>query len=404
MFEDMVCRARGGVVVLVGVFLAVVVGCGAPVVSPSGQPTIETATQLGGLELGELEDYESGVLRKYATALRTIADDGVWRGFDDAKIPQLFIYKDDQGVVSSVFAVAHPNLDALGTARKVNTASIGLEDVYEITDLKDENKIADLFLFTFDTNFGGVRTFTITSTLDVRGDSATPEAATADFAAFWIHELFHRYQFDNFAMADYVDYDSYDFLKENLELAILEDYILVDAAKTENTSELEVRARQFVALRQFRLNRHRSTEIDNAQEQSEGTARYIEHKIGDEIGLNLYRDTTYADETEYVVRSDYGDMPVKEYFAFDRFYGTGAIIMDIAERLAVPNRTALIERGGSPFDLLKNRYGADSAELQALIDAGRQAVDPMGAILAIAEAAAKRASSEPSVEESFGDS
>ncbi|MYC86159.1 MAG: hypothetical protein F4X18_11715 [Acidimicrobiia bacterium] len=327
---------------------------------------------------------------------------GAWPGYDLADIPTVLVSVDAGGRVEAVVAFNHPNPNALGSA--ILSVDVDGHSVGVVGEPADPERLVSMAPFDFFADIGGTETFVL---VGQRGEPGR-EPDTPGFVAMIAHEGFHRYQFDNWVPGAAVqDVEGYDFGAENIELVLLENRVLVAAYQADATSDLERLARQFAAVRAVRHARDPRVALDEQQERMEGSARWIEHRMGDAIG-NTYTSTNHTSELGYLDQSidDPGAVlgNVKSFFGFGRFYSSGATVLALLERLGVAGADVAgrLGDGGTPAQLLEQRI-APLGDRDDLVAAAWAEHDPDGRLGAAAAALAERAAAEGETDFGAGD-
>ena len=332
------------------------------------------------------------------------ASRGVWPGYDLAAIPTVLVLIDAGGTVTAVVAFNHPDPTPLGGP--ILRLDVDGHDVAVVGSPADPDALAAMAPFDFFADIGGVDTFVVIG----QDGAAGIEPGTPGFAALMAHESFHRFQFDNWSSGDVVqDVDGYDFSAANLELVLLENRILIAAYEAGTMVETEHLARQFAAVRTARHERDARTSLDEQQERYEGSARYLNHLIGDSLGsvrtatnhpgqLVLYGDS--------IDRSTAADVGVKFFFGFGRFYSSGATLLALLDRLGVSisDIASGLRDGATPAELLAQRVGpvGTSDPISAIMaEHDPDAALPVGA-LTLAELALEEGSVDFGIEAPTG--
>ena len=178
-------------------------------------------------------------------------------------------------------------------------------------------------------------------------------------------------------------------------MAALEDRALRAAAvAADNETRLQA-ARHFAAIRLLRTERVPQITHDEGQERSEGTARYLERRLGfraEEDG-----SSRLATDPERVLRNarlSGGDDGVRSYYAFLRFYETGAAITRLLDLFGIDDYAPRIEAGMSPAQVLVDSLGIAQEEVDRLVDDARAAYDPEHELPALAVQLAAAAAEE----------
>ncbi len=351
---------------------------------------------------GALSADARSLIGSWHTAV--LATTGVWPGFDLASIPTVLAAIDDEGAIRATVAFNHPNPLVLGTL--VRNLDVDGHEVAVIGEVADPDWLVARAPFDFFADVGGTDTFVLISQEGELGlESGTPE-----FIATLVHEAFHRYQWDEWAPRATGQYiETYDFSAANLELALLENRILIAAYQAEDPGDLERLARQFAAVRATRHQRDQAwddrVDHDEAQERTEGSAQFVEHRIGDSIG-NVYRTATnHTEDLEFhdeilsnpevlVANIAWYEVSIKTYFSFGRFYGSGATLLVLLDRLGVPDVAQQLQDGRTPAGLLEHHI-APLGDLDELVADAQAEHDPDGRLAAVAVTLSELAIDEP---------
>ena len=364
-----------------GVAVALAAACGSggdpsPSVTstePAAASTTSTVAVAGGVD--EVSGEARSLLDSWRSAV--LHSGGVWPGYDLAAIPTVLVSLDAGGGVAAVVAFNHPNPEALGS--EIRNIDVDGHRVAIVGQVADPNRLASMAPFDFFADIGGADTFVL---VGQRGEPGR-EPGTPEFIAMVVHEAFHRYQFDEWAPdAAFQDVAGYDFSHENLEMALLENRILIAAYQADTIPETERLARQFAAVRSARHQRDPRMALDEQQERMEGSARWIEHGIGDAIG-NLYTSSNHTSELDVLDRNLEDPMSVlggvKSFFGFGRFYSSGATQLALLDRLdvSVIEVSERLRDGDTPAQLLAQRV-EPLDDIEALLVAARTEHDPQG--------------------------
>ena len=333
-----------------------------------------------------------------------LASSGVWPGYDLASIPVVLAAFDEEGAVEAAVAFNHPSPQALGTPARI--LDVDGHEVVVIGEVTDPSWLAWRAPFDFFADLGGTDTFVLISQEGEPGS----ESGTPEFISMLVHEAFHRYQWDEWTASTTRQYiDSYDFSAANLELVLLENRILIAAYRAGNPGDLERLARQFVVVRAARHQRDHAWDNrvahDEEQERVEGSAQFVEHRIGDSIGNVWYTETNHTRDLEFYdeILSNpealadniaWYEVSIKEYFGFARFYSSGATLLVLLDRLGVPDVPWRLRDGGTPARLLRTRV-APLGELDELVAAARAEHDPDDRLATAATTLAELALDEP---------
>ena len=350
-----------------------------------------TPSSVVGTGLDQVSGEARSLVDSWVSAVSESGD--AWPGYDLAAIPTVLVSVDVQGGIEAVVAFNHPSPDALGSA--IHSAGFEGHRVAVVGEPADPERLLSLAPFDFFADIGGVKTYVLVAQ---RGEPGR-EPDTPGFVAMVAHEGFHRFQFDHWVPgAGVQDVEGYDYGAENLELVLLENRILVAAYQAGTVPEAERLARQFAAVRTIRHARDPRILLDEEQERMEGSARWIEHHIGDAIG-NTYTSTNHTSELGYLDESIEDPAAVlgsvKSFFGFGRFYSSGATVLALLDRLDVSGAD-IAERlgdGDTPAQLLEERI-SPLGGVDELVAAARAEHDPDGRLGAAAAVLADVAAGE----------
>ena len=360
-----------------------------PTTTDSTEASASTGVDADGLE--PLSTGERSLIGSWHSAVS--ASSGVWPGFDLASIPTVLVAIDKGGAIGATVAFNHPSPRALGVP--IRNLDVDGHTIVVIGEVADPDWLAARSPFDFFADVGGTDTFVLISQEGEFGrESGTPE-----FMAMLVHEAFHRYQGDEWRPGTARQYvDRYDFSAANLELALLENRILITADLADNPGDLEHLARQFAAVRATRRQRDFRVAHDEEQERTEGSARFVEHVIGEAIGHAYYTSTGHTGELDDYDRNlavpelqHYG---VKTFFSFLRFYSSGATLLVLLERLGASDVAQQLQDGRTPARLLE-RHVAPLGDLDELVADARAHHDPDDRLAAAAATLAELAIDEP---------
>lgn len=318
---------------------------------------------------------------------------GVWTGFDPGEHPSVVPYKSDRGEVESALAINFPSPERLGEATAL-IASAPFRSLHRIADVNADTKatLSEIPHFDFNAVLGGVDSFVMVA----RAGDRFLDPSRLNWAAFFIHEMFHRYQFERWApRRGSQDIENYAFDADNIALATLEERALREAVTSGDRAKRETAARRFAAIRRTRILADRRVVLDNDQERSEGSARYLEHRLaGDDTRFHHHGGNYEAGligDSDTLLQQEVG---IKEHYAFGRFYSTGAAVLRTLDLLGAAGVAGSVERGKSPADVLIEHVGIRQADLPRLVAAARAAYDPDNELPAAAERAAAAAAKE----------
>jgi len=351
--------------------------------APSDAPTTTVSTET--LSPEELERTVKNLNRGY------VLMNGVWTGFDPAEHPAIVILRDKKALRKGVLAINHPNPTALGESTAVPVEGLTFTS-HTVTNPVDAAAMDNMKFFNFNFMAGGVDSFAISAT---PGDSLF-DAELPEFNAFFMHEMFHRYQNMGGFKETFVDQSiaTYPFTAENIELAVLEERALYAALVATAAEQRNQAIKHFAGLRLARRAAEPRVTLDDAQERYEGSAKFIEHRMAKDDVSFQHNQTNYAQTLTTDLSLIYQGT-IKQYYGFARWYNTGASILELAARSGMTNIESAIEEGQSPADLLINEMGVTQTMAEALVTAAKLAYDPDNKLPEQAKTAAEMAESEP---------
>lgn len=160
-----------------------------------------------------------------------------------------------------------------------------------------------------------------------------------------VHELFHRYQFNEFledaSFANYQDRENSD----NLALINLEERILIDFLRAKDHEKLE-HLKDFVAIHKVRTAMMNSSSVnwEDGQQRMEGLADYVSIKAQDTFNLiPEFSGQEHIGKTleGYIKNGDVAELAVKW-----RHYGVGAALGYGLDYVHAANWKEKVERNG----------------------------------------------------------
>ena len=403
-FRDRLSESRRrwiGPALAVGLFLGLA-ACGGTAAEPevlgeavTTDQTVEPDSSVGGTsELsGDLDATVEQLLVSVSDGYERI--DGEWPGFVPNEYPTAFPVFSGGELISTIL-LNHPNPGAVGEAVALDTTDLAFDSAHRVDTPTDPSNLELISSYELWAPIGDVESFAVR--VDPDDPTGIFDPADPFFPVLVLHEMFHRYQFDNWLLPlTEQDIDGYAWNPENLELALLEELAL-DAAVTATDDEARTEAAEhFLAIRQTRLANDDRVNLDEFQELIEGTARYIEHALGyrsEDFGTDtlLHNEDNFdADLTRTFTASS-----LKEEFGVGRFYGSGAAVTHlIRDDFGVADASERLQNGESPSEILSGVLQLDAPEIGALVVEARATYDPDGEIVAQSVGAAERARNEP---------
>lgn len=301
---------------------------------------------------------------------------GVWPGFELTDVPIVAIATQDSSSGWAVVA-GHPEVTTVGNAALID----GYEDVWLVTDIETPIPTPSNGIFDFDVPVAGVPSFVLAA--DHAFELAPP--GTEAFVSIIEHEAFHIFQ-EEWDPAGYADQQvEYDLSPENLELALAEDAALVAAIEATNDQARRTAIEHFLAIRSMRLEKFASTELDEGQEWVEGTAHWYEFLAGPALA------PPYADAIIEVSAADPGTfdgkyMDPKQYFSWQRFYFSGAALLEAMTQLGMGPFDQRLAEGMRPADIARSELNFSEKNRDALLAEAMATYDSEGELSETAEA------------------
>ena len=137
------------------------------------------------------------------------------------------------GGIETVLAINFPSAEVLGQATPLDTSGTPFKSLHQIGSLKDgvRARLKEIMNFEFNFILAGADAFVLVA--DRSAPSTDP--AAPDGTAYFLHEMFHRYQSSKFlAQLGEQDVEGYAFDAGNMGLAALEDRALKAAINDVN--------------------------------------------------------------------------------------------------------------------------------------------------------------------------
>lgn len=292
------------------------------------------------------------------------------------------------------YLINHPKANQMAGAELVNLPEgVNLPLTYRTSTIPEANKIGKIENFDFNFDLQGTPTFI----MKYVAIGSSPEEGSApnshDWTLFVAHEGMHNFQNPTTwqTLPGEQDIAGYPLVAEHIGLIILEDKLITQALSILNNNgdnaSLDVVLRQMIAVRKTRMNGWSEVALlDLPQEQVEGTARYVEHRLGSLLGFDRINLNSFQLEPV-------PEAKIRASMAFGRFYGTGAALGYILDKKGI-SWHQLMEQGKAQFQLLEAEYPMDSVTIAAELAQAKSAHD-FEAIMIIAQKAAETAASEP---------
>ena len=269
------------------------------------------------------------------------------------------------------YLINHPNPGSLASARQITLpATRNLPPVYRLDTLPNAAQLAANPTFDFAFPVGDTDVFMLKYTTAAVDEFAAP--ISHDWSLYLAHEGFHRHQMKHWheSRGDQ-DIANYPLTAENLALAMLENRVLVAGLSAEDAAARAVALQKFTAIRQLRIAQFPQVAgLDNPQEAGEGTARYLEHTLGELLGTDTYNLQTFDQELTMMQEPQAVESHVRDQFAFGRFYTTGAALSRLLDLQEIDWKSA-ISNGESHYAILLNHV--DISDPTTLIAEAKQA-------------------------------
>ena len=323
------------------------------------------------------------------------AGDGVWPNFDPT-VQQTVLAHRDAGQITELLTIGVVAPDRLGAATPLATFGTPFCSLAHVVEMNQKTLaiLDEIPTFNFQVDFGHMANGLYVMIVDLEEDSYNPFADhKRGWREFVMHELFHHYQGGDWAYVPGRDFKTYVYDSGNLELAALEDRAL-RAAVTARDPEVRLRAAShFVAIRTKRTERVARVAHDEGQERLEGTARYLERRLG----FRYAEDGSFqlaTDPQEFLGDGRLADERVRYYYAFRRFYETGAAIIRLLDLFEIEDYAPRIEAGRSPAQVLGEYLDLGQNEIDSLVGEARATYDPDGELPVLAARLAAAAAKE----------
>lgn len=312
--------------------------------------------------------------------------DEIWQeSYRLDKMPIIFVRTDGKKDLYA-FILNHPDGDRIkGATEYILPDELNLSTVYKLTDIPDKDEIAKIANFSFDHMLEGTPMYLMKYTKAETDEFAAP--VSHDWTIYLAHEGLHVHQLNQWQEIPGSNQDiaGYPITKEHLALIMLEDAALADAVKDKKESKVK----EFIAIRKTRIKTWNEVRhLDLPQEHMEGTARYIEHRLGSLLNYGITNLNTFYDQLEQVPEKN-----IRDIVAFGRFYATGAALCHLLDQMNI-NWKDEVEKGYPQFNILGDHYNLSDAEISDLLSKAKKNYN-FDNLLLKAEKAANIAAREP---------
>ena len=314
------------------------------------------------------------------------------------KRPIMYV-RHEGGKDKYAYLINHPKAADLDTSKQVEMPSgVKLPPVYRVTRIPSAEKIAKIENFDFQHSIAGTNTFMMK--YNPIGSSIGDPVGAPDsdgWTIFAAHEGFHDFQVEGKYWKEPLnngqDIAGYPLNAQNISLIMLENAIIIKAMDlvkgNADVSLLDISIRQLIAVRQSRINKWADVRLlDLVQEHGEGTARYIERRLGSLLAL---KDVNLTSSHSHFLAIP--DKRIRENLAFGRFYETGAAICQLLDAKGIEWQVKV--EGGTPqYDLLAGHFAMTQLEIDTSLAQAKSEYD-FANMQIKAEKYAQTAASEP---------
>ena len=323
--------------------------------------------------------------------------DGVWPGFVPTEQQVVLAHRDAAGEITELLAINVSAPERLGDAVPLATAGTPFCSLVRVDEIEGHalSVLSSIPYWDVQVDLGSQVSGVYVMIVDLSDDLSNPFADQGlDWREYVMHELFHHYQREAFAHNFNQDFKGYAYDAGNLELAALEDRALRAASVAADAEARLQAASHFAGIRFWRAAREPSVTHDERQERIEGTAHYLGRRLGFRWESN--GTLLLATDPKELLRVGHGyhHTRVKQYYAFQRFYETGAAIIRLLEQLEVEDVVPRIEAGLSPAQVLADHLGVGEEMAEGLLAEARAVYDPAGKLPALATRLAAAAAKE----------
>ncbi|MCG8353810.1 MAG: hypothetical protein MI924_39095, partial [Chloroflexales bacterium] len=283
------------------------------------------------------------------------------------QMPLLLVYKDAAGNPQHGYLLNHPDAASVPTAELLKTdPALKLPPVYRLTELPSA-RIKQVRHFDFQAPIAGVPSFIMAYNAPSVDQLSAP--VSADWDAFIVHEGLHDQQDATWVQGlQSQDVDNYPLDGDAIAAIRLEHQLLIAALSAPDAATRDAAIKRFIAVRSDRIATNQLAQtMDGQQERFEGTARYIEYRLGqfipnpNQVGAIKYLQVALEPQA------------TRDELAFGRFYSTGAALSLLLDQVGIPWKAA-VEQGQSQYEVLRDHFGLtdNAAEQAALLAEARK--------------------------------
>ncbi len=320
-------------------------------------PAVPAPASAAVAPAGALDATDKSLFTYLAQAYALFKTDGprVWsKDFQFDQVPLLLVRTDKAGKAQYAYLVNYPNPQKVAGAEPVTLPDgVNLPPVYRLNEIPNADRLNDALPFDY---FYPVNDSQVYMARYYSDASANPTAVPTSFQwiRYLVHEGVHKFQIESWAQPEeQQDQASYPLESDNVALMMLEHKILLDALAADNDQAVQEKVQQFLAVRSERMKKWPTVgAVDNAQELTEGSARYVEFRLDAIAGAANERSVDVELGHIFKLKDD-----IRSYLTFGRHYATGAALGLLLDRLGVDWKPQA-EKGVTPYDILAAKYAA----------------------------------------------
>lgn len=321
-----------------------------------------------GLTLQAQSNNEQIILNRieYIYSLKSLIDKNIWNGFSENKYDVPLVYYTD----SSCYTV-NPTLsfiDSFNPNLVFNSKGLKIFKTI-LLDSIPFHMSASVILGDSTSDYNYRIPYLKCSSFEITKNTIPDVNSTEEWVTMIIHEYFHGFQYKHEVYLDYFEqkvahipadslkkiYRNNSWFKENVDM---ENEFLLSAIASNDKEEASTFIDSFLQLREKRrlltldsLNFDIS-DIEQAYETMEGTARYVEY--------SLYNQFAMLHENEKLLMSDTSFQSYEKFKNYDfendqwlfqtrkttYFYATGFNIARLLDKLGIEYKTKLFKESG----------------------------------------------------------
>lgn len=327
-------------------------------------PTTNPPDNTGGGQSVSVTDTDRTLFKQVKQAGDIYDQNTIWNGFDFSKRGMYYVWRDASGEAARGYVInAHQEIS--GATKIEGDQAEGLS-VYRYdaplaaaqSSLKSGN---DAFEFTFNINGGKyyLQAYTDASVMD--------NANGAILLA--THEMFHVFQ-ESWVSFGIQDEHNYPINKDLLALQMLTARIAEKFPAETDKAVIRKYLQMYVAIREQEMSLDPSADklvenMANAQENFEGTARYVEYEMAKQVLSGFNRPFSQEDFSSISTADE-----VRQTFAFGIWYGTGSAVTYMIDNLTDNIETECI-KGVSLYDQASSLLNMSTSEKATALEAAK---------------------------------